>query len=684
METLRRGMSVFTAFSFVVYFVMGQVTIATQVSAKEKPKDYIICTVNEEQVKEIEKTHTSSGEINGNGEGLLQENEMTSVQMTEKEAEKLAGESGVRFVEEDVIVEASTKTSRYGKEKKEKKIKENKSEKEWNIRMIRSDKVKKKNKESQKVKIAVLDSGVDFGNDIDVEKTITLVPGEDEMSPLFMDGTGHGNSVAGLIAATDNGEGITGVNPNAEIYSIRVLDDENCAPVSRVVEAIYQAIDWKVNIINMSFGVSEYSAALEKAIQAAHKAGILVIAAAGNTGDAGVQYPAAFDEVMAVGSVDKHGDIVESSAKGEEVEIVAPGELVRSTGVLGDQRVDSGTSLAAPQVAAVASLIWEKDLSVSADFVRELLKESANAYGQETSYGSGLVDAAYALENYDTFKKQYKEKADTAELEENEEAVLNFEETNCVKGSWDKDDHGKLVPSKYSNVQKGARFSDNNARVYEEEKNSKGESLSYFSGMTRNPWWHGYWKKMNSNKVTEYTSNYVACYIYISRLANKKRYGGTATVPSGMLNNVKNAILSDIDKIDWENEYGEEPSTAKKRAFMWGMAIHALADSFAHSAYKEDNGVYRPITHGDGKITGADNTKQVEQRYNHAREAVELAMKKYVSSDHPSGTYREFDPAKKATGYKMRDMYKYVKDVEGADKANAFRNCSYSPSNGTK
>ena len=59
-------------------------------------------------------------------------------------------------------------------------------------------------------------------------------------------------------------------------------------------------------------------------------------------------------------------------------------------------------------------------------------------------------------------------------------------------------------------------------------------------------------------------------------------------------------------------------------------------------------------------------------------------MKKYVSSDHPSGTYREFDPAKKATGYKMRDMYKYVKDVEGADKANAFRNCSYSPSNGTK
>ena len=100
---------------------------------------------------------------------------------------------------------------------------------------------------------------------MDPSKTISLVPGEEELSPLFMDGTGHGNSVAGLIAATDNKKGITGINPNVEIYSIRVLDDNNISPVSRVIEGIYMAIEEEVNIINMSFGMDTYSAALEKA-----------------------------------------------------------------------------------------------------------------------------------------------------------------------------------------------------------------------------------------------------------------------------------------------------------------------------------------------------------------------------------------------------------------------------------
>ena len=120
--------------------------------------------------------------------------------------------------------------------------------------------------------------------------------------------------------------------------------------------------------------------------------GILIIAAAGNTADKGVQFPAAFNKVMAVGSVDKNGELAHDSAIGKEIEIVAPGELVRSTGALGDQLVASGTSLAAPQVAGLASLIWEKDISVSANFVRELIKESANRYGIKEKYGYGMLN----------------------------------------------------------------------------------------------------------------------------------------------------------------------------------------------------------------------------------------------------------------------------------------------------
>lgn len=97
-------------------------------------------------------------------------------------------------------------------------------------------------KEKSNIKIAILDSGVDYANDIKLEETISLVPGEEEMSPLFMDGTGHGNSVAGLIGAEDNGEGITGINPDALIYSVRVLDDDNKAPLSRIIEGIYYIV----------------------------------------------------------------------------------------------------------------------------------------------------------------------------------------------------------------------------------------------------------------------------------------------------------------------------------------------------------------------------------------------------------------------------------------------------------
>lgn len=686
MGLIRRVVSVFTALSFIVYFVMGQTASTVWVQAEEEPKDYIVCTRSGKQVKAIEKEHELSGEINGNGEKLLQENHMTSVQLTESEAEEISEDKGVMSVEEDIVVKASAHQGISSK--KIKRIKENKSEHEWNARMIRSDKAKewkKRKKGKEKVKIAILDSGVDYGNDIDVAQTITLVPGEEEMSPLFMDGTGHGDSVAGLIAAKDDGEGITGINPDAEIYSIRVLDDDNCAPVSRVIEAIYKAIDWKVNIINMSFGVSEYSAALEKAVRDADRAGILIIAAAGNTGEKGVQYPAAFDEVMAVGSVDKQGDVAESSARGEEVEIAAPGELVKSTGFLGEQSVNSGTSLAAPQVAAVASLIWEKDLSVPADFVRDLLKESANAYGEQKAYGNGLVDAEYALKNYESFKRQYKEKAGIAELEENEETVLSFEETGCVKGSWIPGKHEDLVPSTNKNVQKGARFPDT-----DEERYTINKAANYyvFAGMINNPWWHGFYK-YNKTPI-----NYVATYIYETRLANQMTAGGTAQIPNGLSSTFAADIRNDISRIQWDKEFkGETVTAGKKRAFLWGMAIHNMTDAYSHSTYAYlDNG-WRYLAH-NGKYPYAHVEKSTYgTRYACARDAVKISMLEY--NEKRSGTYEVFLPASENayeyTGgenanwvFKMADIKRFVSEAAGSAVAEQFAIINYTPNYNVK
>lgn len=167
-----------------------------------------------------------------------------------------------------------------------------------------------------KIKVAVLDSGVDDFNDLELSGSINLIPGEEEVLPLFWDVTGHGSGVAGIIAAEKNDVGITGIAPEVELYAAKVLDEKNQAPVSRVIEGIYWAIENKVNIINMSFGMEQNSEALHKAIRDAYDAGILLVAAAGN--DNHVEYPAAYDEVIAVGSVDTSGNVSEKSAVGEE------------------------------------------------------------------------------------------------------------------------------------------------------------------------------------------------------------------------------------------------------------------------------------------------------------------------------------------------------------------------------
>lgn len=167
------------------------------------------------------------------------------------------------------------------------------------------------------VKVAILDSGVDYTEDIDVYMRKNFIPGEDEISVIYEDISGHGTSVAGIIAAKDNDEGITGINPYVQLYSARILDENKQAPASRVVAAIDWAIEQDVDIINISFGTTVDSEEIHAAIRRAYDAGILIVAAAGNNGV--VEYPAAFDEVVAVGAVDAKGECIEGNVKEADV-----------------------------------------------------------------------------------------------------------------------------------------------------------------------------------------------------------------------------------------------------------------------------------------------------------------------------------------------------------------------------
>lgn len=644
---------------------------------KEVTKTYIISS---NEIEEIVDKYEAVDTVNDNGQELVEENDLAAVRLTETELQNINKDKSVNYVEEDAVVSASTDYKK--PHKKQVKVNpRNNKETEWNMQMIHADKKVKKSK--NRIKVAVLDSGVDFGNDIDLAGTITLVPGEEDMNPLFMDGTGHGNSVAGLIAAKDNNEGITGVNPNAEIYSIRVLDDNNQAPISRIIEGIYMAIAENVNIINMSFGTNQYSKALHQAVKDANDAGILVIAAAGNTGEQGVQYPAAFNEVMAVGSVDKSGEVSDTSAIGDEIEIVAPGELVRSTGEFGNELVASGTSLAAPQVAGAASLLWEKDSRATAAIIRYYLNSCANLYGEKTEYGNGLLDLQYTTKCFEKRSKGFifgsvKSGGDYFANEiDNKREIITFKDTGCVAGSWSRDNHEKLIPAKYTNVKKGARFPDTDAACYYDGSEINGKKLYIFAGMSHNPWWHGYYQKSKVVKKDskyvykgEYYNNYVASYIYITRLANQLKTGKTAIVPGGISDTVKNLIKNDVGKIDWKRQYGNIPSKGTKRAFVWGMALHTLADSFAHSTCDMNGNV---IKHPD-----SDYTTTISQRWNHAGKAVISAVKKYELGESASGKFSDFEIVKQATNYKMITIQKYMKEVAGEKTVNAYSKVSKS------
>lgn len=415
-----------------------------------------------------------TGTVDESMDKSLQKHACVTVKLSEVEAKQLKEKPDIVTVEKDSMVEASNVREKV----KVKKGKISKRGKEWNYQAIKVPKADRLKKDEKKIKVAVIDSGINALNDIELAGTYNLVPGYEDFSPLLIDVSGHGDAVAGVVAALDNDTGITGINPNVDLYSIRVLDENNKAPISRVIAGIYKAIEEEVDIINMSFGTATESEALRTAIEDAKRAGILLVAAAGNKGV--MEYPAAYEGVMAVGAVDEKGNKSEGSATGEELDVVAPGELICSTAALGGCIESDGTSMSAAHVTAVASLLWQKDKSMSADFILQLLKASANGYGESQNYGSGLIDYKYANEIYDSFKKNYRSKSE--EVYENKSSLVTFEESE-IKASWAAHNKKMGAAGGTASMQAGAIYPDQKA-----------------SGLTllgTNPAWHGH-KNVNN------------------------------------------------------------------------------------------------------------------------------------------------------------------------------------------
>ncbi len=221
----------------------------------------------------------------------------------------------------------------------------------WGVKEVGAEKYWKKTK-GKGIKVAVLDTGISRKHpDLlgQVKQRVNFVNNGGKK----MDG--HGTHVAGTIAAIANNQGIVGVAPSVELYDLRAFGADGTANISDIIQGINWAIEHKMDIINMSFGSPEDSYALRHAVRQAHKAGIIMVASAGNNGGA-LEYPAAYKEVVSVGAIDKNGNLANFSSRGRGLDTVAPGVSIKSTWLNNGYRVLDGTSMAAAHVSGLYAL----------------------------------------------------------------------------------------------------------------------------------------------------------------------------------------------------------------------------------------------------------------------------------------------------------------------------------------
>ena len=250
------------------------------------------------------------------------------------------------------------------------------------------------------VKVAVVDTGIDLNHP---DLAANIKGGINTISPLKSpnDDNGHGSHVAGTIAGIDNTIGVIGVAPGASLYAVKVLGKSGSGWISDIIEGIDWCISNNINVINMSLGSSSDVQSFHDAIIAAYNAGIVIVAAAGNSGpgDNTVSYPGAYIEVIGVSATGSNDIIASFSSRGPQVDLAAPGMSIFSTVKGGGYATYSGTSMASPHVAGVAALVIAANTGISAPEVRNELTNTADNLGTDgwdNLYGWGLVDAEQA------------------------------------------------------------------------------------------------------------------------------------------------------------------------------------------------------------------------------------------------------------------------------------------------
>ena len=268
-------------------------------------------------------------------------------------------------------------------------------ERQWWLKKIEAEKSWDITKGEENVKVGILDTGI-ANNHNDLSSKVLRWENFSGGSPY--DTLGHGTMVGGVVSAiTNNQTGVSSIGYNVKILSIKVGDKKG-VKASEAAKAIRWAGDNKIDIINMSFGSSEKSKTIEEAIEYAWNKGVLIVAAAGNTGKTKPQYPASYPYVISVAATDQNDLKAKFSTYGSWVDISAPGQDILSTTNSGGYSSASGTSLSAPIVAGVAALVKSRFPNYSNEKIEQIICDTADKIqGTGSQWRCGRVNAFKAV-----------------------------------------------------------------------------------------------------------------------------------------------------------------------------------------------------------------------------------------------------------------------------------------------
>ena len=283
------------------------------------------------------------------------------------------------------------------------------------------------NKGSSGVKVAVIDTGVDLDHP-DLVGHIDLVNQHDFINndSVAQDDQGHGTHVAGIIGASgDDSMGTVGVAPGVTILPIKVLGSDGYSVGSSVADGIYWAADASrgVDIINMSLGGGAFNQYTADAVALAVSHNIAVFSSMGNNGtykpappDPSAYYPASYDGVYGVGSVDVTDARSSFSNWGPACDLTAPGTNILSTvnpecDYTGDGVPDgwgwawlSGTSMSCPMAAGSTALVLSQmratvPSKTGHDAAEQVVAtcDDLGSAGRDDYFGAGRVNLDKAI-----------------------------------------------------------------------------------------------------------------------------------------------------------------------------------------------------------------------------------------------------------------------------------------------